>query len=82
MQTANRMVPLTDTRGYPLLPDLDMKQEPNPGSIVLTQGLHGTAYQRHFSDGLWHSTRGGAPRRWAEITAYRNVVLVYEADPR
>ncbi len=32
--------------------------EPKRGSIVMTQGLEGTAWHRHHSDGLWHSSTG------------------------
>lgn len=32
--------------------------EPPLGSILLVHGLEGTAYQRHYSDGLYHSTTG------------------------
>lgn len=32
--------------------------EPLHGSVVMTQSTTGTAFQRHFSDGLWHSTTG------------------------
>lgn len=30
--------------------------EPPPGSVLIKEGLAGTAYQRHHSDGKWHST--------------------------
>ena len=59
--------------------------QPWPGSVVLANGPHGTAWQRHFSDGLWHSTRGGRPRPWlglGGVAKMRNLVLIYEADPR
>lgn len=55
---------------------------PPPGSVVLTQGEHGTAWQRHFHDGLWHSSRGGRAKGWAEMLAERNLVLVYLAEER
>lgn len=34
--------------------------EPPPGSVVMTESTSGTAWQRHYSDGLWHSTTGRA----------------------
>lgn len=36
----------------------EVTTEPPHGSVVLTQGPTGTAWQRHYSDGLWHSTTG------------------------
>lgn len=32
--------------------------EPPTGSVLLADGLTGTAWQRFFSDGLWHSVTG------------------------
>lgn len=76
-----RMIPVTDDRGRLLLVE-DDAAEPLSGSIVLTEGSHGTAWQRHFADGLWHSSRGGAPKGWPDLLQKRNVVLVYDADER
>lgn len=72
------IVHLTDDRGSLLL----RVPEPEPGSVLLTEGVHGTAWQRHFADGLWHSTRGGSPKRWADLLKKRNVALVYNAAVR
>lgn len=58
------------------------KTEPLHGSVVLSGGPHGTAWQRHFSDGLWHRTGGGRGRTWREVMSHRNLVLVYDAAPR
>lgn len=77
----DRMIPLTDRFGAPLLHPDDLV-EPLPGSVVLTDGLHGTAWQRHFSDGKWHSSRGGKPQEWDAILAQHNVVLAYDAEER
>ena len=33
-------------------------QEPNPGSVLLLHGETGTAVQRFFNDGLYHSVTG------------------------
>jgi len=79
--TNSRVIPLTDDRGRPLLPESD-QYEPLPGSIVLLDGRHGTAWQRHFSDGLWHCAGRAAPKTWEQIITKRNVVLVYDAEPR
>lgn len=82
MTTLNsRLIPLTDHRGANLLPE-DERFEPEPGSLVLVNGNHGTAWQRFFSDELWHSTRGGRAKTWAELLHYRNLVLVYDAAVR
>lgn len=72
---------LTGQKGEHLLLDL-YADEPNPGSVVLTYGEWGTAWQRFFSDGRWHPTRGGGSRTWAELLTRRNLVLVYTAPPR
>ncbi len=32
--------------------------EPNPGAIILLHGETGTAVQRFFNDGLYHSVTG------------------------
>lgn len=71
---------MTDSKGAPLLDEGGMT-EPLPDSVVLVEGPHGTAFQRHFADGLWHSH---AQRRvkWEKIIKRRNVVLVYDAEPR
>lgn len=75
------LIPLTDNRGEPLLPK-NLMSEPLPGSVVLTDGAYGTAWQRFFSDGRWHPTRGGGSKAWEELVQRRNLVLVYEADER
>lgn len=70
---------ITDTYGN-VNPDHDY--EPNPGSVVLTDGEWGTGWQLHFADGLWHPMRGGSPRPWAYLLQRRNLVLVYAARER
>lgn len=80
--TQHRLIPVTDTRGKFLLGMDEMPTEPEPDSILMTNGVHGTAWQRHASDGLWHSTLGGRPKPWLEIIKSRNVVLVYDAPAR
>lgn len=74
------LVPITDSVGKPVLHNAEV--EPNPGSVVLTEGEFGTMWQRFFSDGLWHRVGHGRPKTWADIIAKRNVVLVYEAEVR
>lgn len=73
-------VQITDTRGRFVNHAYD--REPESDSIVLVNGRHGTAWQRHAADGLWHSTRGGRAKPWSEIIQSRNVVLVYDAPVR
>ena len=72
-------IALTDRKGALIHP---YNPEPEPGSVVLTEGEYGTAWQRFFSDGKWHPTRGGGSRTWEQLLAKRNLVLVYEADKR
>lgn len=40
--------------------------EPGIDSVVLTQGLNGTAWQRLGSTGLWHSVTGRTAT-WADL---------------
>lgn len=77
----DRIIPLTDDKGRLLVPAYET-DEPLASSVVLTEGLHGTAWQRFFSDGKWHPTRGGRSKTWPELLAKRNVVLIYDAAPR
>lgn len=79
--TTGRLIPITDARGEVLL-DADSLGEPLPSSIVMTEGLHGTAWQLFFSDGRWHPTRGGGSRSWAELLTKRNLYLIYDAEER
>lgn len=82
MPTLNsRLIPITDDQGHTLL-DLESLAEPLPGSVVLTEGIHGTAWQLFFSDNRWHPTRGGGSRSWEELLTKRNLVLIYDADDR
>jgi hypothetical protein len=57
--------------------------EPAHGSVVLSNNTTGTAYQRFFSDGLWHPTTGKANFTWKQLqdTARRyntNVILIHD----
>lgn len=82
MTTMNsRLIPLTDHRGAQLLPE-DERFEPEPGSIVLVRGNHGTAMQKFFSDGLWYAVGRTTGMTWEWILSQRNVVLVYDASER
>jgi hypothetical protein len=81
IEHSSRLIPLTGRTGELLVPPQD-QHEPLPGSIVMHGGYHGTAWQRFFSDGLWHSTRGGGGKDWPTLLRKRNLVLVYDADPR
>jgi hypothetical protein len=40
--------------------------EPPRGSVVLAHGEEGTAWQRFYSDGLWHSVNGNV-LDWSEL---------------
>ncbi len=77
----DRIIPITDDRGKCLLPTDDCF-EPEPSSIVLTNGQYGTAWQRHFADGLWHRVGGNRAFTWERMLQERNLVLVYDAEPR
>lgn len=85
MTTNRSMFFLTDEAGNPLDDIFNTAEmdEPYPSSVVLTQGQFGTAWQRYFSDGLWHSvTRPGEPHDWQWMITQRNLVLVYDAPER
>lgn len=66
---------LTDTWGIPTA--AFPVDEPAPGSVALTDGPRGTAWQLH-SDGRWHSTSKGIIR-WEKLSKRRRLVLVYLA---
>ena len=77
----SRLIPLTDATGKLLVPGDEF--EPTRGSIVLTNGQWGTAWQRFFDDGLWHSVgQGREGVTWEHMLQCRNLVLVYEAAER
>ena len=71
------LIRLTDDRWDFM--DVDLT-EPLPGSVVLTEGEFGTAWQRYFSDGKWHSVRGGGAKQWKYLLGKRNLTLAYDAD--
>lgn len=68
---------LTDTFGL-IVNDIE---QPEPCSVLMVEGLHGVAWQRHVSDGRWHSSTG-ATRTFASLMRQRNVVLIYSAPAR
>lgn len=76
----SRLIYLTDGKGRSLLPEDDMEQ-PLPGSILMTNGRWGTAWQRRFSDGRWMSI-SGQTLDWDVLITKTDVVLVYDADER
>lgn len=76
-----RLIQVTNDQGTLVL-DEDTSYEPLPGSIVMTEGVHGTAWQRWFGDGLWHRCGSSQKKDWAYLLTKRNVVLVYDADER
>lgn len=71
---------MTDDKGRPTLIEAAM-EEPNIDSVVLTDGLHGTAWQR-LSDGLWYGVSKSQPTGWSTLRQRRNLVLVYDAPVR
>ena len=71
---------VTDDQRRVMIPDPDI--EPERGSIIMTHGDWGTAYQRFFSDGLWHRVGGGGGRTWDWVLRQRSVRLVYDAPVR
>lgn len=75
------VITVTDERGQPVLEGVDAT-EPLPGSVLLTEGEFGTAWQRYFNDGLWHRVGGGSGKPWEFFLTKRNVVLVYDAHER
>lgn len=77
-------IEITDTKGALTTEGkIIAEEEPLPSSVVLTQGEHGTAWQRwHGVETLWHRMGGGKARTWAEMLAERNLVLVYDAEER
>lgn len=77
----SRLIHITDNKGKRLLPEADLA-EPEGASILLTEGIHGTAWQKWYSDGLWHSVRGGGGKTWEWLLRRPRVVLVYDAEPR
>lgn len=79
--SAVRLVYFTNHKGEVIVPEMDLR-EPEKGSVVLTNGQWGTAWQRHFSDGLWHRSGGGRGQRWENLLTQNNLVLVYDADRR
>jgi len=54
--------------------------EPTRGSVVVTEGPTGTAWQRHHSDGLWHSTNG-ITAKWDRVEN-KEPLVVYAAPVR
>lgn len=54
--------------------------EPTKGSVVVLNGVTGTAYQRHHSDGLWHSTTGQTAA-WDDFQEL-DPLVVYAAPER
>lgn len=45
--------------------------EPDEGTVVVMSGMTGTAFQRHFSDGLWHGRPGAFT--WADLLSRYHV---------
>lgn len=79
--TDGGFIRLTDQFGR-WMPEVHNANEPLPGSIVLTEGEWGTAWQRLFSDGLWHACRGGRGKTWKQMSTMKNMLLVHDAGER
>jgi hypothetical protein len=75
------MIEVTNDQGEFVLAD-NGEQEPERGSVILTHGEFGTAWQRQFKDGKWHRIGGGRPRDWSWLVKQRRVWLVYDAPVR
>lgn len=67
-----KTVRLTDTGGHPLDKTVSIPR----GAVVLINGLSGTAAQKFFSDGLWHTVNGRVLDD-AELLREKNVYLIY-----
>lgn len=67
-----KTVRLTDTGGHPLDKTVSIPR----GSVVLINGLSGTAAQKFYSDGLWHAVNGRVLDD-AELLREKSVYLVY-----
>lgn len=50
-------------------------EEPPAGSVVMLHGDGGTAYQRHYSTGRWHSASEPEGLQWHEVLSENNEVL-------
>ena len=51
------------------------------GSVVMVHGLDGTAYQRLYKDGLWHSVVPNVkPLTWEQLCERRNVFLIIDGS--
>lgn len=76
-----KIIQLTDDHGRVVCSEI---AEPNPGSVVLTSGEFGTAWQRLFSNGRWSSTTPGGALSvtWQDLLTRRNLVLIYDAPVR
>jgi len=78
--TEQRGVHITNTHGRVIYYRTGRCPEPEPASVVLVNGIYGDAWQRYFSDGLWH--RGKYRYTWEQMLRERNMVLVYDAPVR
>ena len=67
---------ITDEYGKPY--DRDFP-EPPPGSVVMSSGLSGTAWQRRADDGLWYRMKNGGGKTWDHILGLRLVYFVHAA---
>jgi hypothetical protein len=57
-------------------------EQPDYGSVVLAHGYTGTAYQRFYSDGLWHGTNG-QERTWEQVlncSPYTDIIILYQPE--
>ena len=66
----------------------DQTPEPPAGSVIMRHGWKGTAYQRHFFDGLWYPMASGRRKilalSWTTITSRakggEEIFVVYHCE--
>lgn len=75
------LTPLTTRHGLMTQAGRTLSQ-PEPASVVMTEGETGTAWQRWHKDGKWHRLGGGRPLTWTELLGKPGLVLVYQAPAR
>lgn len=76
------MEKITNSRGRVINAEI-AREEPYPGSVVMTHGEFGTAWQRSSRDGQWHPTFGTTgPKPWRWLLTRRHLILLHDAEAR